>query len=156
MKWPWVKNRVTPKWHPGKWKQWRKPVIPWWFNFDPYPNEFLLIVPCWLAETFWFDMNCSRLCAFLSGPILAEASLLKENPRNSEANDEKHAAEIRGRNPFGQYNSDKQGKTDARTMQREQTPAFSLFLGIVHRVGKKLASNRRNPSRLAKELASCI
>ena len=34
--WLWIKNRY-PKWHPGKWKQRLKFVVPWWFNFDPYP-----------------------------------------------------------------------------------------------------------------------
>ena len=32
-----VKNRY-PKWHPGKWKQSLKPVVPWWFHFDPYSD----------------------------------------------------------------------------------------------------------------------
>ena len=30
------RNRYT-KWNPGKWKQRRKPVVPWWFNFDSRP-----------------------------------------------------------------------------------------------------------------------
>ena len=34
--WLRVKNRY-PKWHTGKWKQGPKPVVSWWFNFDPYP-----------------------------------------------------------------------------------------------------------------------
>ena len=37
-KWLWVKNRC-PKWNPGKWKHERKPAVPWWFNFDPFPNN---------------------------------------------------------------------------------------------------------------------
>ena len=36
-KWPWVKNRYH-KWNPVKWKEGLKPAVPWWFNFDPYPN----------------------------------------------------------------------------------------------------------------------
>ena len=36
--WLWVKNRY-PKWRLGKWKQILKPVVPWWFNFDPYPFQ---------------------------------------------------------------------------------------------------------------------
>ena len=24
---------------PAKWNQPLKPAVPWWFNFDPYPNE---------------------------------------------------------------------------------------------------------------------
>ena len=33
-----VKNRVTPKWDPGKWKHGLQPLrsISWWLNFDPY------------------------------------------------------------------------------------------------------------------------
>ena len=27
-----------PKWNPGKWKHGLKSAVPWWFNFDPYPN----------------------------------------------------------------------------------------------------------------------
>ena len=34
--WPWVKN-MCPKRNPGKWKNGPKPVVRWWFNFDPYP-----------------------------------------------------------------------------------------------------------------------
>ena len=34
--WRWVKNQY-PKWNPGKWKHGLKPVVPWWFYFDPYP-----------------------------------------------------------------------------------------------------------------------
>ena len=31
-------QKVYPKWNPGKWKHGLKPVVvPWWFNFDPYP-----------------------------------------------------------------------------------------------------------------------
>ena len=36
--WLWVKNRY-PKWNPSKWKPGPKPVVPWWFHFDPYPHE---------------------------------------------------------------------------------------------------------------------
>ena len=36
-KWLWVKNRYL-KWNPGKWRHGPKPAVPWWFNFDPYPN----------------------------------------------------------------------------------------------------------------------
>ena len=36
-KWLRVKNRY-PKWSPGKWQHGPKPVVPWWFNFDPYPH----------------------------------------------------------------------------------------------------------------------
>ena len=28
--WLWVKNMVTPKWNPGKWKQGLKPAVAWW------------------------------------------------------------------------------------------------------------------------------
>ena len=38
MKWLWGKNRY-PKWNPGKWKHGPKPVVPWWFHFDPHPNR---------------------------------------------------------------------------------------------------------------------
>ena len=38
-KWLWVKNRVTPKWNPGEWKHGLKPAVPWWLNFDSYPNK---------------------------------------------------------------------------------------------------------------------
>ena len=41
LKWLWVKNRVTPKWNPSKWKHGQKLVVFWQFNFDPYPNESL-------------------------------------------------------------------------------------------------------------------
>ena len=37
-KWVWLKNRYI-KWNPVKWKHGQKPAVPWWFNFDPYPNE---------------------------------------------------------------------------------------------------------------------
>ena len=37
-KWLWVKNRY-PKWNPGKWKHGPKLAVPWWLNFDPYPNQ---------------------------------------------------------------------------------------------------------------------
>ena len=37
LKWLWVKNR-HPKWNAGTWKHGPKPAVPWWFNFDPYPN----------------------------------------------------------------------------------------------------------------------
>ena len=33
-----VKNRY-PKWNPGKWKHGLEPAVPWWFYFDPQPNE---------------------------------------------------------------------------------------------------------------------
>ena len=36
-RWLWVKDRY-PKWNPGKWKHGLKPVVSWWFNFDPYPS----------------------------------------------------------------------------------------------------------------------
>ena len=39
VRWLWVKNRVPPKWNPGKWKQGLKPAVPCWFNFDPYPDS---------------------------------------------------------------------------------------------------------------------
>ena len=38
LKWLWVKNMYS-KWNPGKWKHGLKPVVPWWFNFDSYPNN---------------------------------------------------------------------------------------------------------------------
>ena len=41
LKWLWVKNQC-PKWNPGKWKSRLKPAVPWWFNFDPYPNKYCL------------------------------------------------------------------------------------------------------------------
>ena len=37
--WLWVKNWAIPKWNPGKWQHGPKPVVPWWFNFDPHPFE---------------------------------------------------------------------------------------------------------------------
>ena len=37
--WVWVKNRGTPKWNPGKWKQRLKPAVPWWLYFDPHPHD---------------------------------------------------------------------------------------------------------------------
>ena len=45
-RWLWVKNRY-PKWNPGKWQNGPKPV-PWWFNFDPYPDDSSLVIsiPC--------------------------------------------------------------------------------------------------------------
>ena len=39
-KWLWVKHR-HPEWNPAKWIQRPKPVVPWWFNVDPYPNHEL-------------------------------------------------------------------------------------------------------------------
>ena len=35
--WLWVKKRY-PKWNAGKWSQRLKPAVPWWVNFDPYPD----------------------------------------------------------------------------------------------------------------------
>ena len=32
-----VRQKSVPKIEPRKWKHGLKPVIPWWFNFDPYP-----------------------------------------------------------------------------------------------------------------------
>ena len=39
-KWVWITNRVTPKWHSGKWKGLKPAVhiLAWWFDLDPYPN----------------------------------------------------------------------------------------------------------------------
>ena len=32
-----VGQKIGTQMHPGKWKQWRKLVVTWWCNFDPYP-----------------------------------------------------------------------------------------------------------------------
>ena len=40
----WVKNRY-PNWNPSKWKHGPKPVVPWWFNFDPNPNSVQGVSP---------------------------------------------------------------------------------------------------------------
>ena len=46
-----------PKWIPGKWKHGLKPAVPWWFNFDPYPN----------AKPCKYDMNVSSTECLASG-----------------------------------------------------------------------------------------
>ena len=46
--WLWVKNRVTPKWKPGKYKHGLKPAVLWECNFDPhlFGGALLVDVPC--------------------------------------------------------------------------------------------------------------
>ena len=35
----WLVKNGYPKWKHGKWKHGLKSVVPWWFDFDPYPSN---------------------------------------------------------------------------------------------------------------------
>ena len=52
--WLWVKNRY-PKWNPGKWKHGPTPVVPWWFNFEPCPNNSQNVV-----STSWLKLSIPK------------------------------------------------------------------------------------------------
>ena len=61
--WLCVKNRY-PKWNPGKWKKRLKPVILWWFHFDPYEFRMSAFRDVHgILSVYIYIYVCARVCS---------------------------------------------------------------------------------------------